>query len=318
MRVVTVREPLYEAPRRARRRSRRLLQGLPPLACALLVSSALVVLLNPPGSPHFLGQAGGAISAVRSVGPEVPRQQPRGSGYMFWVSGLPPNVSAEVTFGQFSSGGFSVSGRMGDGFGGGGGPLEPGTYLLYVLPVTGYIPNPASATYYVSDADAESEVLNVSVTFEPAPSCYQVFSEVGLPGGTVWWVIGDEGLAFFSNGSIIDALGCGSLLGVSVGDSLDYQLVSFPRSVYYPGGEAVPVVFGQPPAATPLPAPWIALVGVATGAFAAVLFGIGAFGREPPRASVPRSIDTAPGSAGADQSSYSDAGTAAPEGARPP
>lgn len=103
-----------------------------------------------------------------------------GSGWYIWFSGLPPNVTAPFVFGQFGPHGYwYASGQSGDGFGDGESPLAPGVYDLYVQPTPGYIPVPASATYFVSTPG----LLNVSVSFIPASPCYQVFTEEGLPQG---------------------------------------------------------------------------------------------------------------------------------------
>jgi len=200
-----------------------------------------------------------------------------GSEYGVWFSGLPPNVSASFVFGQFSSHEYwYVSGRGEDGFVTGGGPLDTGVYELYVQPAPGFIPVPASATYFVS----APEILNVSVSFVPAQPCYQVFTEVGLPQGTEWWVIGTEGVAFFANNSVIDTTGCGGLEGVTIGSSVGYQLVSYPPSAFYPSGAAIPLFFASPGTPSPpFPAYVVAVVGVLLGSLLAVVYGASHRGR---------------------------------------
>jgi hypothetical protein len=194
------------------------------------------------------------------------------SGYEFWFSGLPPNVSAPFVFGQFGPhGGWYASGRGEDGFGGGGGPLNAGVYDLYVQPAPGFIPVPASATYFVSAA----EILNVSVSFVPAQPCYQVFTEVGLPQGTEWWVIGAGGVAFFANNSVIDTTGCGGLNGVTIGSSIGYQLVQYPPSAFYPSGAAIPVFFVPPGASVSQFPAAVVVTGIIVGSIIAIAYVIG-------------------------------------------
>lgn len=172
-----------------------------------------------------------------------PRQVTVNDSYWeVWFSGLPPNVSASYVFGQFSAqSGSYVAGHGGDGFDGGGGPLFPGVYDLYVQPASGYIPVPASATYFVTD----QQVLNASVSFVLATPCYQVFTEVGLPQGSEWWVIGAAGQAFFANNSDIDATGCGGSSGIVIGTSANYQIVNYPPAAFYPPGATIPVFFAS-------------------------------------------------------------------------
>lgn len=192
-----------------------------------------------------------------------------GSTWNVWFSGLPPNVSASFVFGQFGpQGGWFASGEGGDGFDGGGGPVDAGTYVLYVQPAPGFIPVTASATYFVS----APEDLNLSVAFVPAQPCYQVFTEVGLPQGTSWWVVGAGGVAFFANNSVIDATGCGGLQGVAIGSSIGYQVVKYPPSAYYPSGAAIPVFFASPNPTAQFPVGAIAVIAVLVGSLLTVLY----------------------------------------------
>ena len=237
----------------------------------------------------FLGALGPHIAIypkfMRGSSPAAPDQQRFGmeSGLELWVSGLPPNASGHVVVDSYGPHG--ITGSMGgpafDGFDWFTGPLSPGMYVLVAQAISGYIPNPATATYFVNASQAANEVLNVSTKYIPvddAPmgSCYQVYTEVGLPLGTEWWVVGDSGLAFFSNGSIIDALGCGSLEDVTVGDSIGYALADFPSHGYYEGGSAVPVFFEAPPSKSTwiLSSGDVALLGIVVGAMCAAGFSL--------------------------------------------
>lgn len=195
------------------------------------------------------------------------------SGWEIWSSGLPPNVTASFVFGQFGPQGYwYASGLMEDGSGGAGGPLGPGVYELYVQPAPGFIPVPASATYFVSTPG----LLNVTVSFIPATPCYQVFTELGLPQGTEWWVVGASGVAFFANNSVIDATGCGSVNRVVIGSSIGYPVESYSPSAFFPAGAAVPVIFVTPSGASTaqLPGVSVALVGVLTGFAVAVMYDV--------------------------------------------
>jgi hypothetical protein len=258
--------------------------GLPILAAADLLQHS-----SPTTGPNSPAQAPEALA------PSHPTLLPsNGSGFYVWFSGLPPNVSAGYVFGQFGPQAYwYASGQGRDGFDGGVSPLSPGVYDLYVQPAPGFIPVPASATYFVSGP----ELLNVSVSFVPATPCYQVFTEVGLPQGTEWWVIGAAGVAFFANNSVIDATGCGGLAGVTIGSSIGYQLVSYPPSAYYPSGAAVPLFFVPAGASSPpFPSVAVAVAGVLGGAVVAALYAFRRRGRgradaDPPPRSIGESED---------------------------
>ena len=222
-------------------------------------------------NPSGLG-AGGGNHATRPAGDPGP------SFFAIYVSGLPPNVSAPLSFASWGpNGGWSVQGRAEDGFAVEGG-LGNGNYTLSVLPAPGFIPVPSSATYFVTDNSS----LNITVDFVRAP-CYQTFTEVGLPFGSEWWVIDVFGLAFFSNGTTIDALGCpSSMADVSVGSATNYRLVAFPSSsTFYPGGASIPVAFGPPSVLPAFPATDDIFVGLLIGGLAAGTFALGERPRRP-------------------------------------
>jgi hypothetical protein len=254
------------------RRLRSLVLGI------LLVLPFLFVIraaTNSPAGPTSEPDLANLASTLERVLPAGPaRVSSNESGYYFWYSGLPPNVSATFVFGQFGpQGGWFTSAAGKDGFDGGGGPLRPGVYDLYVQAAPGFIPVTASATYFVS----APEMLNVSVSFVPAQPCYQVFTEVGLPQGTEWWAIGVGGVAFFANNSVIDTTGCGGLQGVTIGSSNGYQLVAYAPSAYYPSGAAIPVFFAPPPSSSAgqLPGDVIVSLVILVGVAVSVAFFVG-------------------------------------------
>jgi len=187
-------------------------------------------------------------------------------------SGLPSNVSAEFTLGSYGpTGGMSFSGGLFDGFDAGGSLLD-GTWILQVLPPRGYLPIPASATYFVTNG----QNLWINISFIPVWPCYQVFTEVGLPLGAEWWVTDSNGIAYFSNGTIIDAMGCELSGGLRVGSATDYQVVDFPpATTYYRSGEAIPVVFGPPTPLPDFPALALTLAGGLVGAVITLAYAAG-------------------------------------------
>ncbi len=195
-------------------------------------------------------------------------------------AGLPANVTAQFTLASFGpNGGEALGGGIGDGFDFGA-SLSDGTWTFLALPVPGYIPYPASGTLFVTG----NESISYTQQFIPAVPCFQIFTEVGLPIGSVWWVIEGGGLGFFSNGTTIDTVGCGSLSSDSVGSATDYQVIAFPSTTYYPGGASVPVAFGPPASSPEFPTVYIVYIvaiGAATGLLAWLVFRIGNRGAKP-------------------------------------
>jgi hypothetical protein len=192
-----------------------------------------------------------------------------------YAEGLPSNASGRFAFADYTAqGGFWSSGIVKDGLVMGISAI-PGTWTLSMFGPPGFIPFPASATYFVR----ANETLNITIAFYSSAPCYQTFTEVGLPVGATWWVIEQGNLAYFSNGTMIDAIGCDGLGGVSVGSATNYVVIAFPSAgTFYPGGASIPVAFGPP--APPLPSPFLPVlaVGLAMGLVVGALSGLG---REP-------------------------------------
>jgi len=263
-------------------------------AAVVSLATASVAALGPPlpsPSPKILDGTAASVlrplpaatdTMVRTLGARTPSYSSVG----VYITGLPPNFRAPVTFASWGPhGGWWEGGDAGDGFDFGG-SLGNGNYTLVALPSVNsspyrYIPYPASATYFVTNNSS----LNITINFLPAFPCFQTFTEVGLPFGSEWWVIEGDGLAFFSNGSIIDAIGCPASGGVSIGSATDYRVLAFPTSTFYPQGASIPVAFGPPPTAPSFAVSpsEVALVGIIVGLVLVVAHQLESRPPRPPR-----------------------------------
>ena len=195
------------------------------------------------------GQEGGATYATLSV----------------TVSGLPPNVSAPLAVASIGPNGYwEESGPVSDGSNWIT-TLGNGSFTLSMMASPapgGYIPYPASADIIVTN----DRSVGIDVRFIHAWPCYQTFTEVGLPFGSEWWVDEAFGLSYFSNGTVIDAVGCPAIeAGATIGTNTDYHVIAFPTGRFYSGGAPIPVAFGPPAATLSLPAGTVMIIGLAVG-----------------------------------------------------
>jgi len=181
------------------------------------------------------------------------------------VSGLPPNVSAPLAVASIGPSGYwEESGPVSDGSDWVT-TLGNGSFTLSMMASPapgGYIPYPASADIIVNN----NRSVAIDVRFIHAWPCYQTFTEVGLPFGSEWWVDEAFGLSYFSNGTVIDAVGCPATeAGATIGTNTDYHVIAFPTGRFYSGGAPIPVAFGPPAATLSLPVGTVMIVGLAVG-----------------------------------------------------